>query len=118
MKDGEVTKISYEGEEYTKIENSIPKEEPMFKVGEYVKVVQRHHPNKGKIVKITKNDRGPSTPFIYETELICGDGSDVHKEEELQNVELSDSDWSFLRSGRTPGEFKKGHSGRVEDPCG
>src|SRR5699024_761599 len=118
MKDGEITKISYKGEEYTKIESSIPKEEPMFKVGEYAKVVQRSHPNKGKIVKITKKDRGPSTPFVYVTELICGDGADVHKEEELQKVELSDSDLSFIRSGRNPGEFKKGDIVRVTDACG
>jgi hypothetical protein len=52
-----------------------------LKVGDYARVVQAGHPNFGKIVRITLNDR--EGRFIYKTEHLDGKSADVHAESQL-----------------------------------
>lgn len=60
------------------------KDEKTLKVGDFARVVQQGHRNKGKIVKIVEDDRASVYP--YRTQLLNGEAADVHSFDHLEKV--------------------------------
>lgn len=121
MVNGEITRIEYEGDIYSRVEGGksdlriIDEEPEKFKVGDYVKVVGPTiygNIKEGTITKIT-------LPINYDGEylielLVESDYDyDYAKPHNLEKVEITSRELSFLNAGREINEYKVGDIVRV-----
>lgn len=89
-----------------------------FSTGDYVKVIGKTYYNdikSGEYAKVT--DKVDDAGF-YKIELIDEPGWDFAHPEDLEKVELSESDIKLIKLGRKPGEYKKGDIVRFTECTG